>query len=112
MPQDTVAIPCNVANDKVNCPATTNLAAKSKPCTLQFNLTPANGNYSWLATSPYGIEITSGSVEFTSWTRVSDTRVTCVDANNDGATYQYTASCNGPNGVVVGDPSIVNRGGN
>jgi len=112
MPNDTVQIPCTATNSTITCPATTNLQSKSKPCTLKFDLNPNNGNYSWLETSPFGIEIAGGGTEFTTFTRVSDTVVTVEDANNDGTTYTYTASCNGPNGIVVGDPSIVNRGNN
>ena len=112
MPKDTVQIPCNANTGSITAPASTSLAGKSQPCTLQFDLNPNNGSYSWLATEPYGIEISGAGSEFTGWTRVSDTVVTVDDVNNDGATYTYTVSCNGPNGIVIGDPSIVNRGNN
>lgn len=110
MPNDSVPIACTVSGSSISCPASTNLTAKSKPCTLQFNLGPANGNYSWLDDSPYGIVITDGSTEFSNITRVSDTQVTVQDKNDDGKTYTYQVTCNGPNGTISSDPSIVNRG--
>jgi len=110
MPNDTVQIACTVANNTITCPASTSLAGKSRPCTLEFNLSPTNGSYSWLADSPYGVVITDGGTEFSSIARASATKVTVEDANDDGKTYQYTVTCNGPNGTISSDPSIVNRG--
>lgn len=112
MPNDTVQVTCTVSNngDSISTsPPSLNLTGKTQPCTIQFNLQPSNGNYSWETTSPFGIEVTSGNGEFTNYNRVDNDTVTVVDANTGGGSYVYTVSCNGPDGTVVGDPTIVNR---
>ena len=110
MSQDTVTVPCTASTTSIGVPAQTNLTTKTQPCTLKFDLSPDNGKYKWLQTEPYGIDVTNGGTEFSNWNRVSDTVVTVDDSNNDGTTYTYSVTCDGPNGQVSSDPSIVNRG--
>ena len=111
MPRDTVRANVNVTGTGTITENNINLQSKSQPCTIEFNLVGAgNSNYKFPADSPYGINIITSGSEFSNYTRVSDTKVTVDDANDDGTQYTYDITLvDAEGGEVSSDPLIINR---